>query len=139
MARSRGVYRGRQSPRRSVGWDFGPGGAAAQTQISATGSVIATSVANVLEDGLTLVRLRGRFHAYLSTASGAQTGFTGAFGIAVVTAAAAAAGAASVPTPITEQDWDGWLYWQSIGIFSAIGPLTGAATELAGITGQIGH
>ena len=37
-------------------------------------------------------------------------GFAGAVGIGLVTDQAFAAGVASVPTPVTESAWDGWIY-----------------------------
>jgi len=107
---SRGFARGQK---RKVGWDRGPGGTAADT-ITASTSNFFGSVSNVLVDGLTLVRLRGRFSFILTAAAAAGDGYQGAMGIGVTTASATAAGIASVPTPITEQDWDGWLYWQAI-------------------------
>ena len=33
-----------------------------------------------------------------------------------VTEVAFAGGIGNVPTPITEQDWDGWLYWTPISV-----------------------
>jgi len=64
------------------------------------------------------VRTRGRLQAFLDNATAALDGYHGAFGIAVATTAAVAVGATAVPTPITEQDWDGWLYWQSIQLLA---------------------
>ena len=48
----------------------------------------------------------------LITASAAADGFFGAIGYGITTLAAVTAGVASVPTPLTEGDWDGWLHHQ---------------------------
>jgi len=51
----------------------------------------------------------------------------GAVGIGIASLAAVTAGIASVPTPITEQSWEGWLWW------SAFGVLATTATEADGV------
>ncbi len=67
-------------------------------------------------EGLTIGRIRG--HLYVTQAAGtsAGDGFVGAFGICVVTTAAVTAGIASVPTPITEAGFDGWMYWTALAV-----------------------
>ena len=115
MPRSRGSFQGRTTARRRRGWSAGPGGTAGVTQ-SGSGAVFLGAVANLLSDGHTLARLRGRFAAFLPVASAAGDGFQGAFAIGIATQSATAAGIGSVPTPITEQEWDGWLYHQYFGI-----------------------
>jgi hypothetical protein len=52
----------------------------------------------------------------LSAATSALDGFTGAFGIGIATAAATAIGITAVPTPITEQEWDGWIFWHAFSV-----------------------
>ena len=116
MAQRRGSNLVRtRTRRRLTSWEEGPGGTGTATR-SAVGSAFIGSVVNPLVDGLTLARIRGRLSMWLSAATSAGDGFTGAFGIGKATAAATAAGIASVPTPITEQSWDGWLYWQPVQI-----------------------
>ena len=63
---------------------------------------------------------------HLTSAAAALDGFAGAFGIGVITAAAFTAGVGSVPTPITEIGWDGWLYHQFIDL-RAPGLIDGSA------------
>ena len=129
MPTQRGFSRGRASlpyPRCKNSWEPGVGQVAIQTEISSSVAIIVTAALVPLVDGLTLVRTRGRMQAFLKSATATGDGYTGAFGIGVATEAAVVAGAASVPTPITEQEWDGWLYWQAIQI-RATGPLSGAA------------
>ena len=131
MARSRGVTRARLPQRRGRAWEEAVGRNGVQTPISATGSVIATSVVAALSDGLTIARIRGRLDMWLSAADAVSSGFSGAVGIGVVSSAAATAGAASVPTPLTEQAWDGWMWWQSFGLFAPIAALS-SSTPLDG-------
>jgi len=129
VARPRGSFRGRQSsPRRKVGWEQGPGKTTAQAAISTSSSVIVDAALSVLLDGLTLVRTRGQLLLRLTSATSEGNGFQGAFGIGVATTAAVVAGAASVPTPITEQAWDGWLYWTPI-ILRSVGVMDGTAAN----------
>ena len=58
----------------------------------------------------TLIRIRGRIQALLLTAAAAGDGFTYAFGLALVENTAFTAGATSLPGPISEADWDGWIW-----------------------------
>jgi len=114
MARSRGgSFRSRSGvSRRKTSWTVGPGsgtGGSAQS-ITTSSAVLMGATAVVAVDGITMVRTRGEFNAFLTAAAGAPEGFFGAFGIAVASSAAVAAGVASVPTPIAEESWDGWLY-----------------------------
>ena len=80
--------------------------------MSVTGTAAAFLGAGILTtlSKVTVIRLRGSFLAYLSTVTAALDGFAGAMGIGLVTASAFDAGIGSVPTPITEADWDGWMY-----------------------------
>ena len=62
---------------------------------------------------------------YLTAATALGDGFHGAFGIAKATAAAVLAGVLSVPNPITEEAWDGWLYHRYFAVM-APGPIAAA-------------
>jgi len=101
----------------------------AVTALSATANQFVGSAINPLTDGLTVVRLRGRFSIYLTLATAVGDGFQGAFGIGLATAAAVAVGATAVPTPITEQQWDGWLYWTPISVHGAVVSSTALGNE----------
>jgi len=57
----------------------------------------------------------------LTTATSVGDGFFGAIGVGVVTAAAAAAGVASIPTPLTEAGWDGWMLHRYFALEAALG------------------
>jgi len=126
MARSRGFPRGRLqgANRRLTSWEEGPGGTAVTT-ITTSSSTFLGAAVTPTQDGLTQVRLRGELLYMLTAASAGLDGFVGAFGIGLATAAAVTAGAASVPTPITEQAWDGWIYWQPIFV-TAVGAIDGS-------------
>jgi len=113
----RGSGRGRMAARRRTSWELGPGDCV-ETSVIGTGTVFIGMALTPTIDGLTLARLRGRFSMFLTAASAAGDGFCGAFGIGLATAAAVSAGIGSVPTPITEQAWDGWLFWEPIQLFA---------------------
>jgi len=121
--------------RRKTSWSTGPKtGVDGSTQvITASGSTLATTTAVAALDGITLVRTRGSMLLALRSADAAGSGFTGAFGIAKVTSAAAVAGVASIPTPITEEDWDGWLYHQYFSLIAVaqIAAVAAAAEDFA--------
>ena len=127
-----------QANRRRVGWEAGVGQVGVQTQLASSSSIIANQAVAALQDGLTLVRTRGRFQIFLQSASASGDGFSGAIGIGVATVAAVSAGVASVPTPITEQGWDGWLYWQAIQVHAA-GVVAGSVSDdTDAMTGVVG-
>ena len=115
---SNGRSRGRRFPipRRRKGWEEGPGQQGAQSTIATSTSVIMASGAQVLFDGFTLLRLRGSFTASLSASSVASGGFSGAVGVGICEQSAFAIGVTACPTPITEQDWDGWLFWEAFNV-----------------------
>ena len=108
MARPRGFPRQSRS-RRATSWGLGP----ITTPVTATvsGSALWTAGVSSVEGILTLIRTRGVVDVYLHTTAGGTTdGFRGAVGIGIVSSAAFAAGVASVPTPLSEEGWDGWLW-----------------------------
>ena len=114
----------RSGERHRSSWEVGPETAAGgqPQQISSTSASLAATAVQATEDGQTLIRTRGELLIGLETATAAWDGFHGAFGIGKATAAAVLAGAASVPTPISEEAWDGWLYHRYFSIFSG-GPI----------------
>jgi len=99
----------RQAQRRRTDWSsffeetFVLGTTAVQLGATAFTTTFGTS---------TLARIRGVFRAGLSSANAVNDGFAGAIGIGKVQDEAFAAGVGSVPSPITEVSWDGWLYHQ---------------------------
>ena len=109
-----------RSQRRKTSWTVGPSsGADGESQeITASSSVLATSAIEFLFDGDTLVRTRGEFVASLVLSSAVANGYNGAFAIGLATLQAVTAGVASLPTPIDEQEWDGWLYHRYFSLIS---------------------
>ena len=77
---------------------------------TASSSVIVGAGAVALEDGLTLVRVRGEFVAFLGSASAAGTGYRGALGIGITDATAFGIGVTAMQVPLDDEEWDGWLY-----------------------------
>ena len=129
------LQRGHQ--RRKVGWEGGIGGAVAQSAITVSADLIVSPALSILFDGLTLVRTRGQLLIFLTSATAAGGGFVGAFGIGVANTAAVVAGAGSLPTPVTEVDWDGWLFWHAIQVIApgALAEST-VSDELTGVAGM---
>ena len=116
MARQRGSRQVTAFPRRRKSWEEGPGGSITVSIAGAGNTVFLGSFISPTLDGLTLLRIRGALQFLLTASSVANGGMAGAFGIGLATVAAIIAGAASVPTPLTEQAWDGWLYWMPLQI-----------------------
>jgi len=109
--------RGRSAARRRTHWSEGSGAEAAR---GATGSIILFSLPSGHE-GETVVRVRGLLALVLTTATGVGDGYFGAFGMAIVTTAAATAGVGSIPTPLTEAGWDGWLLHRYFDVAKSVG------------------
>ena len=125
MARLRGGQHRFQSPKRLVSWGLGPEQVAVST--AGTGSVIWTNGVTQTAGKSTIVRIRGNFLAQLTaTAGGVTDGMVGAVGIGLVAKTAFDAGVASVPGPLNEMDWDGWM-WHSFWMVS------GAAAQASSI------
>jgi len=115
MARFRGSPRGRAIPsrRRVSAWTVGVGGTTGSATIVGNNAIfLGSAVVLVALEAVTVVRIRGQFLGYLLTAASAGDGFRGAVGIGIATTAAVTAGIGSVPTPLTEQDADNWLWHQ---------------------------
>ena len=115
MARSTSrFHRPIQTQRRKTSWTFGP--RAQNVSITTTTPVIWPIGSSIIADGLTLVRTRGFCNLFLNATSTVSGGFVGAVGIGIVSDQAFTAGIASVPTPITEIGWDGWLWYHSFSL-----------------------
>ena len=107
------------SRKRSVSWAIGPG--ASDVAIAASGKSIwtisITGTGTALER--TIVRIRGACHCTLKTAAALGDGFLVGLGIGLVTEQALVAGITAVPGPLTDADWDGWM-WHSVTDVRAI-------------------
>ena len=78
------------------------------TTVAASAAVLLTTLGGQTINN-TILRTRGRF----SVAPNAVDGnIQGAFGCVVVSDPAVAAGVASIPTPITEEDDEGWFVYE---------------------------
>jgi len=116
MAHQRG-FRNQRSSRQAVSWGFGPGGTGV-TQVS-TSSKVQLGSSLVLSTGTlktTIRRTRGLFTALLSSVTSAADGYQGAVGIAKVSEQSIGIGIGSVPSPLTNMDWDGWLWHSFVSI-----------------------
>ena len=71
----------------------------------------------------TILRQHGLFSIHLTQGAAANDGFRGAIGIGIVQDEAFQAGVGSVPDPLTEIDWKGWMYHQFFDVRA------GSATE----------
>ena len=114
MPRQRGFPQVR-SQRRLTAWSDGTGDTGVTAVSSASATFVGMAFSAVVE-GLTLIRQRGYFSVQLTLATAANDGFAGAFGIGIASLAAVTAGVSSVPTPITEQSSENWLYWQAFSV-----------------------
>ena len=97
------------SLRRQTSWGLGLSGlvtfSGTTTQIWATGS-------QAILSGLIHVRFRGSVTLGLRSGSAIGDGFSGAFGVCIVFENAFVAGVGSIPAPVTDISWDGWLVHQ---------------------------
>jgi len=101
-------------PRRLTNWGSGPGGSGVAS-VSAGSSVILGSGIQFGSAG-TVVRIRGIFDMFLTAATASGDGFFGAVGIGLASLAAFTAGIGSLPTPLQESIWDGWLWHSFISV-----------------------
>ena len=118
MLHRRGLNRVSGANRRRTGWEEGVGGSAITT-LTASGSSVLGSALAIGTDGVTMIRTRGFLEMFLTAATTAGDGFTGAIGIGKSTTQAFAVGITALPVPVTDADWDGWLYHQFFSVHSA--------------------
>ena len=102
--------------RRLTDWGIGP--EARDGSLGSTTSVLWSTGVTPTVGKVTIVRTRGGIGLTLTTAGAVGDGFFGAVGIGIVAVPAFTAGIASVPTPLIESDWDGWLWHQFFDIRS---------------------
>jgi len=115
--------------RRQTAWSDGVGGTGL-TSLSVSGSQIVGSSVQASVEGVTIVRQRGLLNLVLLSATSAGDGFQGAVGIGLATLAALAIGITAVPTPITEQDAESWLWWHSVSLHQGQANGTPAIQEI---------
>jgi len=132
MAPRRGFTRTVQtrSPRRQTSW--ADGYLAVATAISANGKTLVQGLA--LTAGVTeatIVRMRGEVLAFLSAGDIALAGFQLGIGMGIVSTDAFNAGAASVPGPLSDQDWEGWMWYQLVQLSSVSSAIQGLVAPSA--------
>ncbi len=115
MARRSSGFPRARSQRRLTAWNQGTGGTGV-LQLTGNASLFVGSALQALVEGVTIIRLRGYLRAILTSGASPNDGFAGAFGIGIASLAAVTAGIASVPTPITEQGSENWLYWRAFSL-----------------------
>ncbi len=129
---SRQVLRSSPSSPRRTSWSLGPGGTTA-TAISASSAVLVGSGSTPTVP-LTVVRLRGELMITMVGTAGILEGFRGAFGIGIASLPAFTAGVNSVPTPITEEADENWLYHTYFTIMSQLATINGSVAEIFKMT-----
>ena len=135
MARSfqnQGRSRGSFPARRKRSWEVGPGSGTGLLNTTASGSLILGSGSQTTSDDLTVARIRGQFSYWINQAAATGDGYVGAFGIGKVEANAFAVGVTAVPTPVTDPEWDGWMFWHPISAIATVD------AETLSITGRVG-
>ncbi len=134
MALRRG-FPARSLPRskRKMAWTFGPD-SISQSLITTGNNLWTTGVQLVGESNATIVRIRGEMLVRLKAVAGIDDGYQFAIGLGLVTLQAFNAGTASIPGPVSEADWEGWMFHRfgSLHVNSA----TLGATENIGLLEQ---
>ena len=119
------------SSRRKTAWTSGPF-TSAPASITAAGNTIVLTSQQAIVDGLTIVRIRGSFSAWLEVVTAAGDGFGSiAFGMAIVSENAAGIGVTAVPSPLDDIVWNGWIVHQ------VIAPVIGFSTTESENTGPV--
>jgi len=130
MARRSGFSPRRTSSGVARDWGQGPGGSN-PTAVSATGQTILGAGISTTGSELTLLRTRGILSWVMTGPPGSDgDGYFGAVGIGVVSEQAFVAGVASIPSPVDESQWNGWLWHQYMEIH---------ATDISLGTGGLFH
>jgi len=110
MPRRRATQRGFPArATRLTAWAIGPEGATAHSASNA--QLMPTGVIPNIE-ALTIIRIRGTFLFFLTSVSSVSDGFLGAVGIGIVTDEAFTAGIGSMPTPLSDDEDELWM-WHS--------------------------
>ena len=91
-------------------------GGSARTVITDTTPAFLGSALSTSFDGFTLIRTRGELLIQMALSTSARDAMAGAFGIGIATAAAVAIGVTALPTPITEQGSENWIYWTAFSV-----------------------
>ncbi len=124
-SRGRSSFRNVTSARRRTGWSIGPCTADSPVSVSASFSAVVSVEATQV---ITLARIRGMYELYLtSSVSSVGDGFRGAMGMCRVQEEQIAVGITAIPLPLTDEDWDGWLWHEYWHLHSPTTAFDGAA------------
>ncbi len=123
-------------PRRATSWVDGVGGTAVTDIAASSVQFLGNALVGVVE-GLTVVRIRGLFRCWLTLATAANDGFSGAVGIGIAATTAVAQSIGAVPTPITEMDSDNWLWYQTFSVFNPVVSSTELTAPVMAFTAEI--
>jgi len=97
--------------KRMTSWGVGP--QSLEVLLTASAKQLWTAAVVLVRDTkVTIVRIRGMVHIMQTNATSIGDGFSGALGIGVMSGDAFNAGVASLPGPVTDSEWDGWM-WHS--------------------------
>ena len=110
------------SVRRKTSWSRGPNG---DTTRTGTGAIAFAVGAQALEDGLTIIRIRGVLTAYLNSVAATTDFMEVGVGIANFSENAFGTGIGALELPITDADWDGWMWHH----FFTLGGFTGTGSS----------
>ncbi len=78
------------------------------------------------------------YEVFLLSNTAAGDGFQGALGICLVSNEAFVVGSAAIPGPLTDSDWDGWIWHDFFHVFSPAATLAaGAGDGAASVRGVI--
>ena len=116
----------RPRSRRVTNWGLGPNGDT-MTFTTITPQIASSGVFLTSETEATIVRVRGDMQITQTGTNGAGAGFAGAIGMGLVNSEAFTAGIASVPSPIQENSWPGWLWYHHFNVFSITGTIADGA------------
>ena len=104
--------RGRTTSRRRTSWVVGPGSSI--LTLSGAGATLWNVGAQSLQDGITIVRIRGEVFLEQVTATSVGDGFQAyTLGLCIVNENAFGIGVTAVPAPVTDISWDGWIWHHS--------------------------
>ena len=112
-------------PKRQTKWAFGPGGTAVNSFSASSSGLLGSGIGLTVATMPTIVRIRGVVELLLDSGVSGD-GYAGALGIGLVTGDAFAVGITAVPTPLDDEDWDGWMWHK---FFSLHNPTATAGQE----------
>jgi len=123
----RGFQRQGRSPKRKTAWAAGPN--IVDSVLSATGTTLWTTGVQLTSPGeVTIARIRGSVHLTMIVSGAAGDGFRGAMGIGLVNFDAFTTGGVnSVPKPLDDEEWDGWMWYQYFDVRAVTATLSDGA------------